>query len=135
VTVTFPIEGAHSTLKAFLNTSRNDLKGVVDVVNQLHQVQFGEIRADLASKRDRISHGVNARYNSWSRLRIITSHGCAMGYGTCGRLHELCCLIVGVGHNLIISEAAIQLIMADSDYHYGPSASSRRKMRAVNISL
>jgi hypothetical protein len=72
ITVTSRIEGAHSCLKRFLATSRNDLLGVVNVINNMHNVQYTEARAELAQQRDRPPHHVNAKYNSWLEPNINT---------------------------------------------------------------
>jgi zinc finger SWIM domain-containing protein 3 len=65
IIVTSRIEGAHSCLKALLHTSRNDLLEVVKVIEQMHETQYSEIRANLASQRDRILYDINAKYNQW----------------------------------------------------------------------
>ena len=40
VTVTSRIKGGHSTLKRFLNNSKNNLFGVIDAYSDLHVVQY-----------------------------------------------------------------------------------------------
>jgi hypothetical protein len=47
VTVTSRIKGGHSTLKRFLNDSKNDLFGVIDACSDLHVVQHRNLQYSL----------------------------------------------------------------------------------------
>ena len=65
VTVTSRIEGGHSTLKRFLNNSKNDLFGVIDAYSDLHTIQYRNLKHSLAMQRDRIPNDVNAKHKAW----------------------------------------------------------------------
>ena len=65
VTVISRIEGGHSTLKRFLNDSKNDLFGVIDACSDLHVIQYRNLKHSLTMQRDRVPTDVNAKYKAW----------------------------------------------------------------------
>jgi hypothetical protein len=62
IQVTLPIEGCYTVLKAYLQVSTSDLKGVFDRLLPFWLVQHTAIEYLLATEQNRVKHYLNQQY-------------------------------------------------------------------------
>jgi hypothetical protein len=87
IQVTSPIEGCHAVLKAYLQVSTGDLKGVFDRLLPFWPAQHQAIEYALAAEQNRVKHYLNRRYFDLVQ-QLVHDRALQLILYECAKLHK-----------------------------------------------